>query len=442
MSTVNVATTLGNRLTNTVATTDEDNGKARFSWRLLHAFPLLLLVHLAGCYVPLRSPAIPATQLPVAFRTPTRSTAPFLNLASLSTIPPADYLIAPNDTLEIVVNKLYDEANSPPLRARVMADGTINLPLIGTLHMAGKNLSMARQAIDDAYDGGGDSRVIVGANVSVSLVERATIQVSVVGQVANPGSYAVAPDQNNLANVIALAGGQTEFAAEVIEVHRRAAPPASAFEVLPPMVAQGVPGHAPNCQPCLATAYDPQKPTVLQIPLRGKPPTLWIDNQPFVKTTLEPHDVTLRPGDVVHIPAQRDEVFFVVGPLSDVRAINFSVTDRARRLGGALILPQDRDIDVVTAVAMAGYIDPINSPSTVTVHRSVPGRPPLLIRVDLIKARYDWNENVYVQPGDILYMNPDGPWWFRRTFDRIVPEVFLSPYREAMGRWINPFSNN
>ena len=49
----------------------------------------------------------------------------------------------------------------------------------------------------------------------------------------------------------------------------------------------------------------------------------------------------------------------------------------------------DAVIDVVTAVSMAGYIDPIDSPTTVTVHRMLPNGPPLLIHVDLIKARFD-----------------------------------------------------
>ena len=128
----------------------------------------------------------------------------------------------------------------------------------------------------------------------------------------------------------------------------------------------------------------------------------------------------------------------MVGPLSKNNVVNFRVSELDRRLGNAFLLPKDRDVDVVTAVAMAGYIDPIDSPTTVTVHRSVPGAPPMLIRVDLIAARYDWNENVYVQPGDIIYLNPDAAWWSRRMFDRIAPDLLLAPYREAMFRWINP----
>jgi hypothetical protein len=100
------------------------------------------------------------------------------------------------------------------------------------------------------------------------------------------------------------------------------------------------------------------------------------------------------------------------------------------------MLPENRDIDVVGAVAMAGYIDPINSPTTVTVHRTLPDGSPMLIHVDLIKARFDRNETVFIEAGDIVYLNPDADWWSRRTFDRVIVDLILAPYRVATGVWI------
>ena len=96
------------------------------------------------------------------------------------------------------------------------------------------------------------------------------------------------------------------------------------------------------------------------------------------------------------------------------------------------MLPEDREIDVVTAVAMAGYIDPIDSPTTVTVHRTMPEGTPLLIRVDLIKARTDPEETVFVQPGDIIYLNPDAWWYSRRLFDHLIRGAL----GDTFGRWL------
>jgi hypothetical protein len=43
-----------------------------------------------------------------------------------------------------------------------------------------------------------------------------------------------------------------------------------------------------------------------------------------------------------------------------------------------------------------------------------------------------------VRAGDIIYLNPDSAWWFRRTFDRVLPELITLPYAEGLIRWINP----
>ena len=125
-------------------------------------------------------------------------------------------------------------------------------------------------------------------------------------------------------------------------------------------------------------------------------------------------------------------LLFVLGKLSSTNFVRFSLGRENRDLGTGFILPRDRDVDVVTAVAMAGYIDPIDSPTTVTVQRTLFDGQPMLIRVDLIAARFDRKENIMVQAGDIIYLNPDAQWWFRRTFDRIIPELILFPYQRVI----------
>ena len=60
----------------------------------------------------------------------------------------------------------------------------------------------------------------------------------------------------------------------------------------------------------------------------------------------------VEPGDVVNIPNRQHEVFFVVGKLNPIAASRFTLGDRQRELGSGFVLPRDREIDVVTAVAM------------------------------------------------------------------------------------------
>ncbi len=144
-------------------------------------------------------------------------------------------------------------------------------------------------------------------------------------------------------------------------------------------------------------------------------------------------DAALRSGDVVVVPKRPKDVFYVVGRLSNANRARFTIGDTHRDVGNGFLLPEDREIDVVTAVAMAGYIDPIDSPTTVSVHRVKPDGNPIIINVDLIKARYDRRETIFVQPGDIIYLNPDAHWWFRRLFDDILIQAIGTGIGVAIG---------
>jgi polysaccharide export outer membrane protein len=365
---------------------------------------ILCVCLVSGCWAPFRSPAIHANTLPDHFRTPYRTAGPPLNFANLTVRAPADYRLGTNDVLEISIPDLYPGAEIRPLRAQVMADGMITLPLIKPLPVANLNLSQAQQAISQAYADG----ILKEPRINVTLAEKSTVDVLVIGNVQKPGIHTLPKYQNDVGHALAAAGGLGEDAAEILEVHRRF-DPMNGVEQIQRM----------GLEEFEDTPGDPKK--VVRIPLRGLPPG-----------TLNEDDVTLRHGDMLVVPDRKNDVFFVVGQLNRTNLVRFSLGDRERELGTGLILPRDREVDVVQAVVMAGYIDPIDSPTTVTVQRTVPDGDPMLIHVNLIRARYDRRETVLVQPGDIIYINPDFPWWFRRTFDRIIPDLITIPYTKAI----------
>jgi len=376
----------------------------------------------SGCWAPLCSPGVPAHLLPECYRTPTRGVGPPLNFSSLTLDPPVDYLLGANDTLDVTVPQLFEGAETQPLRVRVMASGEIQLPLIGPVKVEGMNLLEAQQAITEAYADG----FLNDPSVNIALAEKATIDILVLGEVANPGVQSLAKYQNDVGHALASAGGLTDDAGDTIEVHRRlknGRQPSLTLGLSPRQVfGFGLCEEVEILENSLAAADSDDPKEIMEIPLRGLPPG-----------SLSEQDVQLGPGDVIVVPNRKQDVFFVVGQLNRTNLVRFTLGDRERELGTGLILPRDRDIDVVTAVAMAGYIDPIDSPTTVTVQRTGPDKQPMLIRVDLIKARYNRCATVLVQAGDIIYINPDFPWWFRRTFDRIVPDLILLPYAKAVG---------
>jgi protein involved in polysaccharide export with SLBB domain len=338
---------------------------------------------------------------------PVRLVGPTLNYAALTAPSPLDYLLGAGDVLNVTVPDLYLNSEMRPLEVQVMASGEVHLPLVGAVHVGGMNLVQAQATITEAYANG----FLKAPKINVSLAAKATIDVVVLGEVNQAGVHPLPRFQNDVAHALAAAEGLTRFAADRVEVHRR--------RVLLPDEPAPQPCNLMGCnEEVIFDELTGQWMTILSIPLRG-----------FPGEVIPPSEIILQPGDVVVVPSRSNEVFFVVGRLNQTNLVRFTLGDRERELGTGLVLPREREIDVVTAVAMAGYIDPIDSPTTVTVHRMMPDGQPLLIHVDLIAARYNARETVLVRAGDIIYLNPDPAWWTRRTFDRIVPELLLVPYR-------------
>lgn len=372
---------------------------------------------LSGCYAPLHSPGVEARTLPDSFRYPVRSRSCDINYAMLTRLAPDHYLLGEGDLLSVEIFDLVPQARRlPPLdpdrqgasrspaqafEVRLPPDGQILLPLVGFVRVDNLTIEQARRAITKAYAEGFLDR----PRVSVTLLEKGVRRVLVTGSVARPDVYELPRFENDIAHAITRAGGVLDEADE-IEVHRR----------IP--VGRNATSDVAMSQAAAAQSHRLQ---TLRISLRSPTPLV-----------IAPQQTILNDGDVVKVRSRPEEVFFVVGKLSSNNLVRFSLNRESRDIGNGFVLPRDRDVDVVTAVAMAGYIDPIDSPTTVTVHRTTPQGDPLLIRVDLIAARSDRKENIMVQPGDIIYLNPDTAWWFRRTFDRIVPDLLTFPYERAI----------
>ncbi len=98
-----------------------------------------------------------------------------------------------------------------------MSDGNIQLPLVGAVDLKAKNISEAQEAITKAYADG----FLEDPRINVTLAEKSTIDVVVLGEVNSPGTYALPKFQNDVGHALAAAGGFAQDAADVIEIHRR-----------------------------------------------------------------------------------------------------------------------------------------------------------------------------------------------------------------------------
>jgi polysaccharide export outer membrane protein len=136
-------------------------------------------------------------------------------------IPPEDYLIKPNDNLYIRVTTLdpsyanifnvmgeqgymrADEASAQLLSYPVGIEGTVDLPYVGPIEVAGKTLDEAKKAIELVL-----AEYVTDASLTVKLVNN---YVSVVGEVREPGLYAIYKDRLNIYQALSMAGDVSDY---------------------------------------------------------------------------------------------------------------------------------------------------------------------------------------------------------------------------------------
>ncbi|XZG69470.1 polysaccharide export protein EpsE [Chitinibacteraceae bacterium HSL-7] len=125
---------------------------------------------------------------------------------------PAEYKLGSGDVLRVTV---YDH---PDLTTEVQVggDGSIGFPLVGTLNVGGKTSNQAEKSIASALKSGG---YIVRPNVNVLVTQYRARRVAVLGEVNQPGRYAL-DNEANLFDVLAMAGGINASGGDEIQIKR------------------------------------------------------------------------------------------------------------------------------------------------------------------------------------------------------------------------------
>jgi len=114
-----------------------------------------------------------------------------------------EYLINTGDTVSVRV--LGNEAMAT--RAKVRTDGRIAMPILGDIDVRGKRPSALRAELEARL-----REYLKEPSVTVNIDEFQPMQISVMGEVARPGTFVVDPMQASVASLLANAGGLTEFA--------------------------------------------------------------------------------------------------------------------------------------------------------------------------------------------------------------------------------------
>ncbi len=130
------------------------------------------------------------------------------------------YRLGPGDVLAVNVTPAEQAAPVPPTQVRVSPKGTVELPLVGALEVAGLTLEQAEERIHTAYVPDFHRQ----ASVFVQLVEAMPTRVMVIGAVAAPGLVELRRTERNLLYAVVQAGGASPAGSGRVTLQRLADP--------------------------------------------------------------------------------------------------------------------------------------------------------------------------------------------------------------------------
>lgn len=295
------------------------------------------------------------------------------------------YRLKPNDQIRLNV---FQE---PDLMADVQLtlSGEASFPLIGSVPLGGKSLKEAEEEVTALYN----ADYLVEPKVSINLVNAAAQRVTVTGAVNKPGEVILPPDATiDLANVIDWAGGLAANAeTSRIELKRGDTTQIHDIEVLRRKGAKQVVLQNGDRVNVPANAFAGRMATVVGEVTRAGEIAFPADGRLDLDTAIgiagglteaaDPDRITVKrgeklfsaelgagnrhllaPGDVINVPPSRfvGKTVTVLGKVARPGNVEF---------------PLDGNLDILTAIALAGGFDRLANQKRVTVTRRVAGRP-------------------------------------------------------------------
>ncbi|MEM8946996.1 MAG: SLBB domain-containing protein [Planctomycetota bacterium] len=332
----------------------------------LFAFSILA----AGC----QSSGYRAAQLPAEFRVSQSSPNKAIDLSRIASQGTSDSIIAPNDLLKVTVaTGRHDEKNTP-VEIRVADNGTINVPVIGQVPVAGMEAFAAGQNIANlAIQRGMYKHPLV----TVSIESKAINRITVLGAVEKPGTYEIPRGSSDLVSALAEAGGLTEEASTAIEVVRQ---PGYALADNEPVQPSSSPEETSEIQLAgyqstrRANSPRPMEPKTFKLDLAAGLPRQYSDYR-------------LSDRDVVRVVPLEKQVIHVTGLVTSP---------------GQFDLPPDQDLRLLDAVALAGGSSSPVADKVFVIRHAKNRAEPLVIEASLAKAKQNGLENLLLTAEDTV----------------------------------------
>jgi protein involved in polysaccharide export with SLBB domain len=116
-----------------------------------------------------------------------------------------DYVLSPGDMVELSIFREPDLTS----HSMIARDGTVQLPLLREVKLAGMTVREARDMLAKLYG----QKYLVNPQVYLNVVQFAQRKFTIMGQIAKPGSYDLQGGQTiDLLEAIGMAGGFTRIA--------------------------------------------------------------------------------------------------------------------------------------------------------------------------------------------------------------------------------------
>lgn len=266
------------------------------------------------------------------------------------------YRIGPEDLLEITVYEAPDLNRS----ARVSEDGMISLPLLGSVHAAGRSPSELETVIQNLLR---HNEIMKDPQVGVLVRELQSRPVSVLGAVKKPGVFQIRSPRS-LLEILSLAEGLAPDAGDSVIVMR----------------AQDLPRTS-------APAGLDEDVVDTELPEGA----LEIDLKVLLESGDPESNVAVYPGDVVKVA--RAGVVYVVGQVN--------------RPGG-FVLANNKNISVLQALALAEGFTRVAKKSKGVIIRTAEDGSRSEIPVDLGKMLKGQAPDTYLQADDIVFVPGSG----------------------------------
>ena len=266
-----------------------------------------------------------------------------------------DYRVGSEDVLTVSVFEWQIRNETRSIDVRITEEGAISLPILGDVKVAGLTTEQVRSTIEGILK---SRNILQTPRVSVEVKDFRSKRVAVVGAVRDPGVYALRENVSTLIEVLALAGGLSETAGQVIYVIRAQTAVLKASDVVPGLVKKG------------------------ESPVADRQ-VITVDLFDLMETGDMQLNVVVQPGDVINVPTAMK--FFVVGFVTQP--------------GG---FPLTRPTTILEAIALSqGVRERDASPSDCILKRRTADSE-LLIPVDLVAIARGEQPNMYLNANDIL----------------------------------------